>query len=148
MDGNCLRVLPDLNSASTRPIASIQTPACPSPAQATTSSIFSLIWDGTTTYIVRQWSGPIWQSPSRHERSERQCSIARSRTTDHYIHTADMHLLSTFQLLTRTFLHQLTIWCLCADDWASYEKHLMHLTWSLYDGGQPWDWKQLRLTRH
>ncbi len=56
------------------------------------SRVDSLNEDGTTTYIGRQRSGPICQSSSRREHTERQCSIARSRTIDHYIQTADMHL--------------------------------------------------------
>ena len=79
--------LPDLNSARTSErfhSSSILHRLLP--------RVVSLIEDGTTTHIVRQWSGPICQSPSRHERSERQCSISRFMTIDHYIQTADMHL--------------------------------------------------------
>ena len=90
MDRNRLRVF-------ARPELCQKVPAVPCKLHHTIhlhrqpSRVDSLNEDGTTPYIGRQRSGPICQSPSRRERTERQCSIARSRTIDHYIQTA-MHL--------------------------------------------------------
>ena len=75
-------------------------------------------------------SGRIVQSPSHSERTERQCSISRSRTIDHYTNCRDACLMSTFQLLTRTSMHLLCIGRLCFEDGASYVKHLTHIACS------------------
>ena len=58
---------------------------------------------------------------------QRQCSISRSRTIDRHTNCRDAYLMSTFQLLTRTFLHLLIIGRLCFEDGASYEKHMRHI---------------------
>ena len=93
MDGNRLRVF-------TRPELRKNVPAVPFKLhrilhlhrQPYRVGLDSLNEDRTTTYIARQRSGPICQPSSRREHTERQSSIARSRTIDHYIQTADIHL--------------------------------------------------------